>query len=113
MCTVLTRYFRKNGEVYCEKATKSVVFNAAFPITPDLDRAMDIIRSAEPYADESEKKKAKEDPGNNALPDKAGEGKRTITDRTRAYLYPVVVGNYEPRENSIYGLGEVEGLIAN
>ena len=113
MCTVLTRYFRKNGEVYCEKATKSVVFNAAFPITPDLDRAMDIIRSAEPYADESDKKKAKEDPGNNALPDKAGEGKRTITDRTRAYLYPVVVGNYEPRENSIYGLGEVEGLIAN
>ena len=113
MCTVLTRYFRKNGEVYCEKATKSVVFNAAFPITPDLDRAMDIIRSAEPYADESEKKKAKEDPGNNALPDKAGEGKRTITYRTRAYLYPVVVGNYEPRENSIYGLGEVEGLIAN
>jgi len=113
MCTVLTRYFRKDGEVYCEKATKSVIFNAAYPITPDLNRAMEDIRNAEPYADEATKKKAKEDPGNNAMPDKPGEGEQTISDSTKAYLYPVVVGNYEPRENSIYGLGEVEGVVSN
>lgn len=113
MCTVLTRYFRKDGEVYCEKATKSVIFNAAYPITPDLNRALEDIRNAEPYADENTKKKSKEDPGNNAMPDKPGEGKQTISDSTKAYLYPVVVGNYEPRENSIYGLGEVEGLVSN
>lgn len=116
MCTVLTRYFRKNGEVYCEKATKSVIFNAAYPITPDLDRALQDIQKADTYTkgEEEPRGKAKEDPGNNALPDKAtGEQKRTITDSTRAYLYPVVVGSYEPRENSIYGLGEVEGLVSN
>lgn len=100
MCTVLTRYFRKDGEVYCEKATKSVVFNKAFPITPDKKKA------------QAEIKKNYEDPANTSLPDKDAEN-RTIKDTTRAYLYPVVVGNYEPRENSIYGLGEVEGLINN
>lgn len=36
-----------------------------------------------------------------------------VKDGVKAGLYPVVVGNYEPRENSIYGLGEVEGLIPN
>ena len=28
-------------------------------------------------------------------------------------LYPVVVGNYEEREHSIFGIGEVEGVIPN
>lgn len=112
MCTVLTRYFRKDGEVYCEKATKSVVFNAAFPITPNVEAAMREISKSAPYAEEGEKTH-EEDPANTSLPDKEGEGKRTITENTKAYLYPVVVGNYEPRENSIYGLGEVEGLINN
>ena len=74
---------------------------------------MDDIKRSESYATEATDGTGKEDPANNALPDKAGEGKRTITDRTRAYLYPVVVGSYEPRENSIYGLGEIEGLVNN
>jgi hypothetical protein len=32
---------------------------------------------------------------------------------TKAHLYPIVVGSYEKREGSIYGLGEVEGMIPN
>ena len=101
LCTVLTRYFRKNGEVYCEKATKSVVINKAFPIAPDLQAAK---RELGIVGDE--------DAPNNSLPDN-NKGEELKPQGVRAYLYPVVVGNYEIRENSIYGLGEVEGIIPN
>lgn len=100
LCTVLTRYFRKDGEVYCEKATKSVVINKPFAITPDLEGAAQELGYAE------------EDAPNNATPDKP-EAESLIPDTTKAYLYPIVVGNYEVRERCIYGLGEVEGLIPN
>lgn len=100
LCTVLTRYFRKDGEVYCEKATKSVVINKPFAITPDLESAAKELGFAE------------EDAPNNATPDKP-EAESLIPDTTKAYLYPIVVGNYEVKERCIYGLGEVEGLIPN
>lgn len=100
LCTVLTRYFRKNGEVYCEKATKSVVINKPFAITPDLEGAAKELGIAE------------EDAPNNSTPDKP-EAESLIPETVKAYLYPIVVGNYEVRERCIYGLGEVEGLIPN
>lgn len=100
LCTVLTRYFRKNGEVYCEKATKSVIVNKPFSITPNLDEAGKDLGFAE------------EDAPNNSLPDNHKE-ESLVPESARAYLYPIVVGNYEIRERSIYGLGEVEGLIPN
>ena len=100
LCTVLTRYFRKDGEVYCEKATKSVVINKPFAITPDLEGAAKELGFAE------------EDAPNNATPDKP-EAESLIPETTKAYLYPIVVGNYEVKERCIYGLGEVEGLIPN
>ena len=105
LCTVLTRYFRINGEVYIEKATKSVVINKAFPLAPDLDAA-----AKELGLDEDGKREV--DAPNNSLPDgKAGEV--LTSDRVRAPLYPIVVGNYEEKEKSIYGLSEIEGLIPN
>ena len=100
LCTVLTRYFRKDGEVYCEKATKSVVINKPFAITPDLEGAAKELGIAE------------EDAPNNSTPDKP-EAESLIPETVKAYLYPIVVGNYEVRERCIYGLGEVEGLIPN
>lgn len=33
-CTLLTRYFKKDGEVYCEKATKTTLVNSSFRISP-------------------------------------------------------------------------------
>lgn len=100
LCTVLTRYFRKNGEVYCEKAVKGTVINAPFPIAPDIEAARRELGIGDP------------DAPNNSLPDNH-ESEPLITDRVRAHLYPIVVGNYEKREKSIYGLSEVEGLIPN
>lgn len=101
LCTVLTRYFRKDGEVYCEKATKSVIINKPFPIAPDLQAAAESLGI-----------ERKEDAPNNSLPD-GDQGAQLTPNGVRANLYPVVVGNYETRENSIYGLGEVEGIIPN
>ena len=102
LVTVLTRYFRKNGEVYCEKATEHVVVNKPFPITPDVDMAKRELGFTE------------EDPPNSSLPDRADNVESEIPDkRARATLYPIVVGSYEYRADSIYGLGEVEGLIPN
>lgn len=94
-CTVLTRYFRKDGEVYCEKATKSVVIKAPFKITPDRENA--------------KKQILKEDAANTDLPDEAYGGNRI----PKAELYPIVAGSYEKAEQSIYGISEVESLIAN
>lgn len=102
LCTVLTRYFRKNGEVYCEQATKSVIIRKAFPITPDLENAGKVLGI------EGEE----EDAPNNDLPDNH-KSENLNPDTVKASLYPIVVGNYEFRERSIYGLGEVEGLIPN
>lgn len=98
LVTVITRYFRKNGEVYCERATKGVYVNKPFPISPDIDLA----RQSLGFKDE--------DAPNNSLPD---DKKSDSLPRGKATLYPIVVGNYETREGSIYGLGEVEGLIPN
>ena len=100
LVTVLTRYFRVNGEVYCEKATKKVVLNKPFPLTPDTKAARAALRG-------------EADAPNNSLPDKEQESAALIPPSARAYLYPVVVGNYEEREKCIYGLGEIEGLIQN
>lgn len=99
-CTVLTRYFRRQGEVYYEKATKNVIINRATPLAPDVHAARCELGLEEA------------DAPNNSLPDNA-ERPTMISKSVRAPLYPVVVGNYEPREKSIYGLGEVEGLIPN
>ena len=97
LCTVLTRYFRQDGEVYCEKATKKVIVNKPFPISPDIEKAAALIE---------------EDAPNNSLPDNH-KTKPLTSKRVRATLYPIVVGNHEPREKSIYGIGEAEGLIPN
>lgn len=99
LCTVLTRYFRQNGEVYWEKATRTTIINKPTPLAPDIQAI------SKEYGFE-------EDAPNNSLPDNH-KTQLLTTDSTKAYLYPIVVGNYEIREKSIYGLGEVEGIIPN
>ena len=97
LVTVLTRYFRLNGEVYAERATRSVLLGDPFPITPDPARVRSCLDG--------------DDPALTGLPErKEGSGAES---EVRASLYPIVVGQYEEREGSIYGLGEVEGIIPN
>lgn len=119
LCTVLTRYFRKDGEVYVEQATKGVCFKAPVPIAPDVEAARAELFSDTPAAEDANED-GDVDPPNNSLPDSAGKAAEKSREkeplkgeRSRAYLYPIVVGQYEPRKKSIYGIGEVEGLIPN
>ena len=100
LVTVLTRYFRRNGEVWIERATKNVIINKPFPLTPDLDAARKALNTTP-------------DAPNNDLPDQPEGERNLVPKRAKATLYPIVVGNYEPREKCIYGLGEVAGLIQN
>ena len=86
LCTVLTRYFRVNGEVYWERATKTVLINAPRPLRPDVTSALGDVQ--------------KED----------GEV-QSASPAGGFELYPIVSGSYERREGSIYGIGEVEGLL--
>ncbi len=103
LCTVLTRYFRRDGRVYCEQATKKVVFKKAWAIIP----------SAEMRKEELARLSGELEAPNNALPDNEYKDNE-VAGATKVYeLYPVVSGYYEKREKCIYGLSEAEGLIPN
>jgi hypothetical protein len=92
LCTILTRYYKENGEVFCERAVKGTMVNKAFSITPSA------------YMGNEE-----EDTSNTALADKP----EFSPSRRKASLYPIVCGSYDRRKNSIYGIGEIETLTAN
>lgn len=123
LCTVLTCYFRNDGEVMVEKAVRATVVNRAMPITPDLNEARERLSgSGQAGASLSGRCSAEEapeeDPANTNLPDKpepdgAAGAEVQAVQLARSHLYPVCVWQYEPREGSIYGIGEVEGLIPN
>ena len=99
MCTVLTRYFRKGGKVYWERATKSVLINEARPLCPDVEAVLKrTVGDAGPYTEDAQEALAQE---------------KAAVAVDGMELYPIVMGSYEPREGSIYGLGEVEGLLPN
>lgn len=104
LVTVLTRYFRKDGEVYCEIATKTTVVKKPFPIAPDVEAELRRMRG------EGEGEEPPEDAPSDSLPDGADDAEPRVL---RAPLYPIVIGQYDSRAGSIYGMGEAEGLIAN
>lgn len=114
LCTVLTRYFRRDGEVYCERATKGVIIAEPFPIAP---RVEEIKREITGKLHEEEATEgldgAQVDAPNNNLSDDTTELDGMKHDTRRAPLYPIVVGQYEPRKNCIYGQGEAEALLPN
>lgn len=121
ICTVLTRYFRKDGEVYYERAVKSTMLHDAVALTPptEADAEKELEKETQDDKNESEnavksrdgKVVGKMDDGEDKLQDAPIKGERT--ERKAFTLYPIVVYQYEPREKSIYGIGEVEGIIPN
>jgi hypothetical protein len=109
MCTVLTRYFRINGEVYWEKAVKNTIITKPTPLTPDVSAEVEEIDRVEETAEKKAKNKKKADVADTALPDKAKGSHKSY----KARLYPVVIASYEERDKCIYGMSEVANLIAN
>lgn len=92
MATLLTRYFRRDGEVWCERATRRCVINDPFKIIPDNDFFCN-------HTDNSDASVHLQD--------------KVQSRAAGRILYPIVCGFYEKKEGSIYGIGEIEGLIPN
>ena len=99
MVTVYTRYFRKDNEVYFEKATKGALVQPARSLNPDITRKK-----------MKERDKDKSIDSDTTLQD---EPKGERESEYHAYLYPVEVYQYKSRKYSIYGRGEVEPIIPN
>lgn len=93
--TVLTRYFRKNGEVYYTKSVKNMIVQEETPLTPDAAKVH--IKVDEEGKTDEDKEETEQD-----KPEQTG---------FKMTLYPIIVGSYKEREKSIYGRGEVEELI--
>lgn len=94
--TVLTRYFRKNGEVYYTKSTKNMIIQEETPLTPDASKIkLEINEAGKTNEDEEQIDQDK-----------------PVVEQFKMTFYPIVVDAYEEREKSIYGIGEVEPLIA-
>lgn len=95
--TVLTRYFRKNGEVYYTKSTKDMIIQDETPLTPDAQKIK---------LELDEESKTNEDI------EQIDQDKPEVVSEFKMTLYPIVIGSYKEREKSIYGRGEVEPLIS-
>lgn len=93
--TVLTRYFRKNGEVYYTKSTQNMIVQKETALTPN---ANDIDIEIDEFG------KTNED--NEEIDEDT-----PTTEEYKMTLYPIIVDCYDEREKSIYGIGEVEQLI--
>lgn len=93
LCTVLTKYFRKNGKVYWSKSTKDYCIQKPTRWEPNtanikLDEKIDEQEINEPDVVEKD-------------------------SYFRKQLYPIIVGNHKNRKNCIYGIGEVKQAITN
>lgn len=94
--TLLTRYFRKNGEVYYTKSTKNMIIQPETSLTPNA-------KEIKLQLDDENKTNEDEEQIDMDKPEQ---------EMFKINLYPIVVGSYKNREKSIYGRGEVEPLIA-
>lgn len=95
-CTVLTRYFRKNGEVYFEKAVKGTMLHEPLPINPFLVRTDGIS----------------EDEANEGTPDIVSDDALDGNTAT-AWIYPIALGVWDERDGVIYGESEVSAIVPN
>ena len=95
--TVLTKYFRKDGEVYYIKSTKNMIIQEETPLTPDAKKIKLQIDDENKTDEDNEQ---------------IDVDKPEQTLGFKMTLYPIIVGAYKNREKSIYGRGEVEPIIA-
>ncbi len=93
--TVLTRYFRKNGEVYYTKSTENMIVQEETPLTPDASKVKIEV----------------DDEGKTNEDEEQIDSDKPVKETFKMTLYPIVVASYDNREKSIYGIGEVEQII--
>ncbi|MBE6674961.1 MAG: hypothetical protein E7596_07625 [Ruminococcaceae bacterium] len=106
--TLLTRYFRINGEVWCERATRYAIVNKPFKLSPSKDY-LELLKSDQQQTVLSAQ--VEKHTANSCKVDYLSKYNKKVC--AVASLYPIVCGYYDKREGSIYGISEVEGLIPN
>lgn len=97
LVTVLTKFYRIDGEVYFDRCTKSVELVVKQPLNPKKN-----LRSI---------KNSKIDGAESKLQEDAET--QVKSKEYKASLYPIAVYNYKRRKNNIYGRGEVEPIFRN
>lgn len=95
VCTVLTKYFRKDGKVMWSKSIKSAMIQEATFWEPQTSK----IKLEEEDIDSDD----------TAEPDNAETNESFFNQQ----LYPIVFGSHKNRKDSIYGIGEVAQAIPN
>lgn len=97
VCTVLTKYSRKNGKVIWSKSTKNVLIQEPTFWEPDKSK---VKLFEEEVNDEGSE---------------LSEPDKTIKENTfsKKQLYPLVMKPHKKRKNCIYGIGEVTQAIPN
>lgn len=100
LCTVLTRYFRINGEVYFEKATKFALLTKPTPLNPNLT------------IQEIRRKRQKRDPETSKNPDEHLEDMVYEEQTNKFFLYPIVDVCLNESSDSYLGISDIEGMVA-
>lgn len=102
-CTVLTKYFRQDGEVYFQKCTKNVMLGEPKCLNPLVNKKA-LLKDKE---DESKDIYAV-DP--ESAPVQTSSYSQGVVD-DNWYLYPIEMNSLTPSDNSIYGLSDVSDII--
>ena len=104
LCTLITRYFRKNGEVYWEKSVKNTIVTHPTCINPEVTMK---------EIEKEEKKSKKIDDGIDSQPTEKPKDELEDFDRYKAWFYRIACNSWIPRDRCIYGISEIEGIIPN
>lgn len=99
LCTVLTRYFRIDGEVYFEKACKGTMLCDPTPLNPNLD----ILTGEEAWK--------LMDPQHAQSPDHEPDGRETAQDRVKWNRYPIEWLVLTEMDDSYLGVSDVEDML--
>ena len=98
LCTVLTRYFRIDGEVYFEKACRGTMLCDPTPLNPNLSA----------ISEEFWKNLEAE---HSTSPDMEPDGETTKVDRRKWNLYPIEILSFTEMEDSYLGIPDIDMMI--
>lgn len=102
LCTLLTMYFRHEGEVYLTRATKSVVITKPRPIAPNIEAAKetDLYKEISQDIDDALPTSMKDD-----------DNEQAEKPEIKAELYPIFYWRFKEKRNCFYGQSLVEPII--
>jgi hypothetical protein len=114
LCTVLTRYFRIDGEVYFERAVKGTLVNSARPLNPKIsEKKLKLNKEKETFEENVNENEVNEILDIDAKITSLHDNKLEMIDKNsnKFYLYPIELSCLNERDGSIFGISEAESLI--